>query len=58
MGLFNKKIRQLEREDLDSSQVNLAKQTSDKAVEVIKELSGTDTTLCLQVSSVSSAACS
>ena len=34
MGLFNKKIRQLEREDLDSSQVNLAKQTSDKAVDL------------------------
>ena len=38
MNPFQKKLRQLERSD--ESQVNIAKQTSDKAVDIIKELSG------------------
>lgn len=40
MGFFNKKIRQLEKAQQDESSVNLAKAASDKAVDVIKELSG------------------
>lgn len=39
MGFFSKKIRQLEKAQ-DEEQVNIAKATSDKAVDVIKELSG------------------
>ena len=42
MGLFTKKIRELEKGKGDD-QVNLAKATSDKAVDVIKELSGKST---------------
>lgn len=41
MGFFDKKIRQLAEEDDDNEKaVNLARATSDKAVEVIAELSG------------------
>lgn len=38
MGLFSKKIREIENREED--QVNLSKAASDKAVDVIKELSG------------------
>ena len=42
-GFFKEKVRQLEKMDPNStSGVNLAKETSDKAVEIIKELSGKD----------------
>lgn len=42
-GFFKEKVRQLEKMDPnDTSGVNLAKETSDKAVEIIKELSGRD----------------
>ena len=41
MNLFQKKLRQIERSEQDKSQdTNLSKQTSDKAVDIIKELSG------------------
>ena len=40
MNIFQKKIRQIERADAEATDVNLAKQTSDKAVDLIKELSG------------------
>lgn len=43
MGLFTKKIRQIERSEMETDNVNLAKATSDKAVDVIKELSGKST---------------
>lgn len=45
MGLFDKKIRQLQQQSETTSeeQVNLAKATSDKAVDVIKTLSGKGT---------------
>jgi MinD-like ATPase involved in chromosome partitioning or flagellar assembly len=43
MGIFSKKIREIEREETTENQVNLAKATSDKAVDVIKELSGKGT---------------
>mgnify|MGYP001152578922 CR=1 FL=1 len=39
MGFFSKKIREIEN-DNETEQVNLAKATSDRAVDVIKELSG------------------
>lgn len=39
MGFFDKKAKQLEK-TADENNVNLAKATSDKAVDVIKELSG------------------
>ena len=40
MGFFEKKAKQMERAVAGDKQVNLAKSTSDKAVDVIKELSG------------------
>ena len=40
MGFFDKKAKQMERAVVDDPQVNLAKATSDRAVDVIKELSG------------------
>ena len=40
MGFFEKKAKQMERAVACDKQVNLAKSTSDKAVDVIKELSG------------------
>ena len=41
MNIFQKKLRQLERSEQDKSQdTNISKQTSDKAVDIIKELSG------------------
>lgn len=43
MGIFTKKIRQIERSEMETDNVNLAKATSDKAVDVIKELSGKST---------------
>lgn len=45
MGLFDKKLRKIEKKALNSDeQLNLAKATSDKAVDVIKELSGKNIT--------------
>ena len=40
MGLFDKKIKQLEQDEISGSSTNLSKATSDKAVDVIKQLSG------------------
>lgn len=40
MGLFDKKIKQLEQDEISGSSTNLIKATSDKAVDVIKQLSG------------------
>lgn len=40
MGFFDKKIRQMESANMSESSTNLLKATSDKAVDVIKELSG------------------
>ena len=40
MGLFEKKIKQLESDNIGESASNLAKVASDKAVDIIKELSG------------------
>lgn len=40
MGFFEKKAKQMERAVAGDKQVNLAKSTSDKAVDVIKKLSG------------------
>lgn len=42
MGFFKKKIRQIENSEINQDTVNLVKATSDKAVDVIKELSGKD----------------
>ena len=42
MGFFEKRAKKAER-NIEANQVNLAKATSDKAVDVIKELSGSNT---------------
>lgn len=44
MSIFGKKIREIENSEIDENAVNLSKATSDKAANVIKELSGKDST--------------
>lgn len=40
MGFFDKKLKQMESADYSESSTNIMKATSDKAVDIIKELSG------------------